>query len=274
PQAERPRGGARRPLRSTGAVRRLEALHHQGQQALPGHLLVRCVLHPHAHAGPLYVLPGRDGVAGAARPVRFSAWVSILFLMPADAQSSAPRATADNIEIIRLEDQRAETIVSIAPAVGNIAFEMMVKGKNVFWFPFTSVGEFKQKPALCGNPLLAPWANRLDENAFYANGKKFLLNLGLGNIRPDGFGHPIHGLLLFASDWRVTRLESDASSARVISRLDFSRRPEWMAQFPFTHTIEMTYVLRDGALEVATRVENASVESMPLSLAYHPYFQI
>ncbi len=206
--------------------------------------------------------------------MRSAAWLSILFLMPAAAQYSARRVTTDNIEIIQLEDRHAETTVSVAPAIGNIAFEMMVKGKNVFWFPFASVGEFKQKPALCGNPLLAPWANRLDENAFYANGKKYLLNLGLGNIRPDGFGHPIHGLLLFASDWRVTRLEWDASGARVTSRLDFSRRPEWMAQFPFAHAIEMTYLLRDGALEVATRVENASLESMPLSLGYHPYFQV
>src|SRR5712692_170133 len=194
--------------------------------------------------------------------------------MPAAAQYSARRVTTGNIEIIQLEDRRSEPAVSIAPAIGNIAFEMLVKGKNVFWFPFASVAEFKQKPALCGNPLLAPWANRLDDNAFYANGKKYLLNLGLGNIRPDAFGHPIHGLLLFASDWRVTRLESDATSARVTSRLDFSRRPEWIAQFPFAHAIEMTFLLRDGALEVATRVENASLESMPLSLGYHPYFQV
>ena len=73
---------------------------------------------------------------------------------------------------------------------------------------------------------------------------------------------------------KVTRLESDDSGARVTSRLEFSRRPEWMAQFPFAHSIEMTYTIRDGALEVATRVENASLETMPLSLGYHPYFQV
>ncbi|MBI3694458.1 MAG: aldose 1-epimerase [Acidobacteria bacterium] len=206
--------------------------------------------------------------------MRSTAWLWILILMPAAAQYSARRATHDGIEIVRLEDRRHATTVSVAPSIGNIAYEMKVKGNNVFWFPFASVGEFQKKPALCGNPLLAPWANRLDENGFYANGKKYLLNLGLGNIRPDGFQHPIHGLLLFASDWKVTSLQAGAKSAHVTSRLEFFRRPEWMAQFPFAHAIEMTYTLGDGALEVATRVENQSVETMPLSLGYHPYFEV
>jgi aldose 1-epimerase len=151
---------------------------------------------------------------------------------------------------------------------------MKVKGKNVFRFPFASVAEFKAKPALCGNPLLAPWANRLDENAFYANGKKYPLNPGLGNIRPDTFGHPIHGLLAFTADWLVTELRADAGGAWVTSHLDFTRRPEWMAQFPFAHTIDMTYALHDGSLEVTTRVQNLGAETMPLSLGFHPYFQI
>ena len=198
----------------------------------------------------------------------------LLVSMPAAAQYSAQRARLDGAEVIQLEDRSRDVAVSIVPSLGNIAYEMKVKGKNVFWFPFASVAEFRQKPALCGNPLLAPWANRLDENAFYARGKKYLLNPGLGNLRLDGFGHPIHGLLLFASDWEVVELQANAGGAWVTSRLDFARHPDWLAQFPFAHTIYMTYTLRDGALEVATRVENRSVETMPLSLGYHPYFQV
>jgi aldose 1-epimerase len=47
-----------------------------------------------------------------------------------------------------------------------------------------------------------------------------------------------------------------------------------MAQFPFAHNIEMTYRLTDGVLEVETSIENLSTESMPVSLGYHPYFQL
>lgn len=199
-----------------------------------------------------------------------AAWLGLVVLMPAAAQYSATRKG----EVIQLEERRTGITVSILPAVGNIAYEMKAGGKNVFWFPFSSVEDFKSKPALCGNPLLAPWANRLDENAFYANGKKYPLNLGLGNVRLDGFQHPIHGLLLYASDWEVQELKADGQAAWVTSRLEFARRPEWMAQFPFAHLIDMTYRLAGGALEVVTRVRNQSADTMPLSLGYHPYFQV
>ena len=187
---------------------------------------------------------------------------------------SADREIQDGVEVIRLRDARHETEVLIAPSMGNIAFSMKVRGANVFWNPFTSLAEWKRKPTLLGNPLLAPWANRIDGHAFYANGKKYLLNLELGNIRQDGHGQPIHGLLLFASAWSVTEAQATDSAASVTSRLEFWRYPDWMAQFPFAHTIEMTYRLSQGVLEVHTVVENHSADPMPLSLGYHPYFQL
>ena len=52
------------------------------------------------------------------------------------------------------------------------------------------------------------------------------------------------------------------------------RQPEWMAQFPFAHTVEMTYRLKDGVLEVETTLQNQSTEPMPVSLGYHPYFRL
>jgi len=47
-----------------------------------------------------------------------------------------------------------------------------------------------------------------------------------------------------------------------------------MAQFPFAHTIEVTHRLRNGELEVSTKVENLSSDPMPLSIGFHPYFQL
>ena len=96
---------------------------------------------------------------------------------------------------------------------------MDVNGKNLFWFPFDSVKDFVAKPQLSGNPFLAPWANRLDEEAFYANGKKYLLNPELDNYGKDPNGQPIHGLLIYASAWEVVSLDSNADSAHVTSRL-------------------------------------------------------
>jgi aldose 1-epimerase len=132
----------------------------------------------------------------------------------------------------------------------------------------------KAKPQFGGIPFLAPWANRLSEDAFFANGEKFRVNPDLGNIRRDQNQKPIHGLLTFSPDWQVTAIDADDNSARVTSRLEFWKHPELMAQFPFAHTIETTYSLRDDILEVRTTIENLSADPMPVGLGYHPYFQL
>lgn len=121
---------------------------------------------------------------------------------------------------------------------------------------------------------MAPWANRLDETAFYANGKKYPLDMSLGNIRADRGKHPIHGFTTFAPQWQVVEVKSSPKAAWVTSRLEFYRQPDWMAQFPFAHAIEITYRLSGGVLEVATRIESLSDEPMPVAIGFHPYFQL
>ena len=174
-------------------------------------------------------------------------------------------------DVIQLEDATSQIVVSVAPAAGNVVFEMKVKGQNVLRFPYGSLDEFKRRPALSGIPFLAPWANRLDEQAFYANGKKYAFDMELGNVRG---AHPIHGFLSYAREWQVVEAKADGASAWVTSRLEVFRQPAWIAQFPFAHTIEMTHRLQDGALEVTTRIQNLSAEAMPVAVGFHPYFQL
>jgi aldose 1-epimerase len=194
-------------------------------------------------------------------------------LMPAQPFSAA-RAIVDGVPVVRLEDSGANARVSIAPTVGNIAYEYAVNGKNAFWWPFESIQEFAKAPRLSGNPLLWPWANRLDRDGFFANGKYYPLRADLGNVRRDGNKLPIHGLLAFSDAWEVVELGADDQSAWAVSRIEYAKHPDLAAQFPFAHTISMTYRLRRGELEVETHIENESVETMPLSLGYHPYFQL
>ncbi len=195
-------------------------------------------------------------------------------LMSIAANYSAQKAVVDGIEVIRLGDVEHHAEVAIAPSLGNMAYEFNVNGKNVFWLPYKTLAELKARPQFGGIPFLAPWANRLSEDAFFANDKKFRLNPDLGNIRREENRNPIHGLLNFSPDWKVTAIDADTDSARVTSRLEFWKYPELMAQFPFAHSIEMTYVLRDGVLEVRTTIENLSAASMPVGIGYHPYFQL
>ncbi len=200
-----------------------------------------------------------------------------ILLMPAMTQSgnySAERTVVDGVEVIHLRDYAHRIEVSVVPSFGNNAYEMKVNGKPILWSPYASLKQLLEKPAHAGNPFLSPWANRIDGDAYWANGKKYLLNPELKNFRYDNNRKPIHGLLVYAKEWKVTSLKADSSSAHVTSRLEFWRRPDWLAQFPFAYNIEMTYRLKDGALEVETTVENLSAEPMPLSLGYHTYYRI
>jgi aldose 1-epimerase len=200
--------------------------------------------------------------------MRFAKIATILcWAAPAFAQYAAQQ----NGDVVRLEDAKSQTVVSIVRSVGNETFEMKVKGTNVLFFPFASLDEFKSRPSLSGIPFLGPWANRLDEDAFYANGKKYTFNMELGNVRG---AIPIHGFLSATDHWQVVEVKADRDSAWVTSRLEFYRYPDYMAQFPFAHTIEMTHRLKNGVLEVATKVQNLSAEPMPLSIGFHPYYHL
>lgn len=206
-----------------------------------------------------------------------AAAVFLSILMPACSEAanySIQKLTVDGLDIVRLTDAAHGTEVSIVPSIGNNAYDMKVNGKAVLFSPYKSLAEFKAKPVLLGIPFLAPWANRLDQDAFYANGKKYQLNPGLANFRYDPNHQPIHGLLAFASEWEVVRTSADASGAEVTSRLEFWKYPQFMAQFPFAHTIEMTHRLAGGVLEVRTSIRNLAAEAMPVSVAFHPYYQL
>jgi len=185
----------------------------------------------------------------------------------------AERIRVDGFEVVRLHDRRRDVEVRVVPALGNNAYRMTVRGKDVLWSPGGSLRELHEKQALFGNPLLSPWANRLDAEAYDANGKRYVLNPNLVNFRRDGKGKPIHGLLVHAS-WDVTSLRADEGGAVLVSRLEFWRHPDWMAQFPFAHALETTHRLVDGALTVETVIENVSTDPMPVSLGYHTFYQV
>lgn len=152
---------------------------------------------------------------------------------------------------------------TIATDTGNQVQSLKINGHQILWMP----GEPNK---LGGIPLLAPWANRLDGDSYLANGKRYRLNPEVALIRRDGNGLPIHGLLLFCDGWRV--IAQNESS--VTSRLEFWRRSEWMAQFPFAHTIDISHRIVDDAFCIDTTIENHSVEPMPLCIGFHPYIQL
>jgi aldose 1-epimerase len=198
-------------------------------------------------------------------------FIAVVMLSLLSASAFGQYSVEREGEVVRLRDAAHRTTVAVVPSAGNMAIEMMVNGQNVLRFPYSSLDEFLKRPGLIGIPFLGPWANRLDEQAFYANGKKYMFNMGLGNVRGN---IPMHGFLTTASEWKVIEARSDNQAAWISSRLEVWRQPSWMAQWPFAHNVEITYRLQGGVLEVRTRIENLSSEPMPVVIGYHPYFQL
>ena len=188
----------------------------------------------------------------------------LLFCMAMATHAQAQQYDARrNGDIVQLEDKKNQTVVSIITSVGNMAYEMKVKGQNILRFTLPSIDDLKAKPAgMHGIPFMGPWANRLDEQAFYANGKRYPFDMQLGNVNG---AIPIHGFMTRTDQWQVVEVKQDGKAAWVTSRLETHKQPSWMKQWPFAHTIDMTYRLQDGVLEVLTKITNLAAEPMPVS---------
>ena len=223
----------------------------------------------------MHILPTNIGTT--TRRVPLSAIVILAAVCSAFAAEnySVEKKTVDGYTTYHLVDAQRKMDVGIVPKMGDLVCEFKVNGKNVL-IPVDSLKEFLARDAVsAGMAFLAPWANRIDQDYYYFNGKKYLLNDGLGNLLHIApFNVDIHGLLVFCPHWRVVKQgASDAEGAFITSRLDFYKYPDLMAQFPFAQVYEITYRLKDGKLENTTRVTNKSAAEIPVFFGYHPYFR-
>src|SRR3954451_24487881 len=196
--------------------------------------------------------------------------LTVTFALASAAPAAAQRYSArQDGDVIDLADATSQMNESVVWSMSN-AWRIQVKGKDLVRTAAT-LADFEARPGLSGMPLLAPFANRLDETAFYANGRKYNFDLELGNVRGP---IPSTGFVNGSKAWQLVEFKADKDSAWVTCKLDFYRNPQYMKQFPFAHTITMTYRVADGALEVHTRLDNLSTEPMPVVIGYHPIYQL
>ncbi len=192
------------------------------------------------------------------------------FVLACAAPVAAQRYTATrNGDLIELADTTAQMNVSVVWSMSD-AWRIRVKGHDLVRTT-ESLEDFMARPGYNGMPLLAPFANRLDQTAFYANGTKYNFDLELGNVRG-----PIvsTGFVNGTQEWELVEFKADDTGAWVTSRLDFYKLPRFMQQWPFAHTMTMTYRVSNGELEVRTRIDNMSAEPMPVVFGYHPIFEL
>lgn len=90
------------------------------------------------------------------------------FVLACAAPAAAQRYTAkQNGDVIELADTTAQMNVSVVSSLGD-AWRIQVKGQNLVRTSAT-LEDFVARLGFNGMPLLAPFANRLDETAFYAD---------------------------------------------------------------------------------------------------------
>jgi aldose 1-epimerase len=200
--------------------------------------------------------------------MRFTLAAVLVVTMAAPAAAQRYSATRAG-DVVELADATAHMTVSVVWTMSN-AWRVQVKGQDLVRASAT-LEDFEARPGLNGVPFLAPFANRLDETAFYANGRKYNFDLELGNVRGP---IPQTGYVNGSKAWQLVEAKADAQGAWVTCRLDFYRIPAFMKQFPFAHTVTMTYRVADGTLEVHTRIDNLSADPMPVAIGFHPIFEL
>jgi aldose 1-epimerase len=125
-----------------------------------------------------------------------------------------------------------------------------------------------------GIPLLHPWANRLSRLGYEIKGKQVEFPPDSPLLHFDANKLPMHGLVGGCPDWQVMEQAADQDAARLTARLDLTRRPDFLALFPFPHVLELKIVLKNTSLTVSTTVRPAADAAVPIAFGYHPYFTL
>jgi aldose 1-epimerase len=171
---------------------------------------------------------------------------------------SVNREMRGDTEIFTLiEADRAEA--SVAPGLGNNCFAFSVTDPVIEPVDFD---EFRKRPTSYGIPVLFPFPNRIRDGEFQFRGQTY-------RVDP-----PRHG---FVRDkpWKVVSTgASDREGAWITSSIEAEDYAEQiLKQFPFPFTLEVTYRLRQGALEMETTARNTGSSVMPIGFGIHPYFR-
>ena len=125
-----------------------------------------------------------------------------------------------------------------------------------------------------GLPLLHPWANRLRDWRYCVAGRAVTIDAERGVVRSDEHGLPIHGALAAAEDWEVIDSGADAGAAWLTAALDYDRRDDRLAVFPFRHTLELALRLEGDALAITTTVVPTGTNEVPLAFGWHPWLTL
>src|ERR687898_346911 len=165
-------------------------------------------------------------------------------------------ATLDRIPVGQLEavalvdgDLRAVFV----PAAGMIGCSLEHRGEELL-VQRGGLAGWRGTGRSFGLPLLHPWANRLRDWRYAAAGRAVTIDRDRGIVRADEHDLPIHGALAAAEDWDVVDAGAAGGAAWLFAALDYGRRDDRLAVFPFPHVLELELRLEGDALSIRTTV--------------------
>jgi galactose mutarotase-like enzyme len=196
-----------------------------------------------------------------------------------------------DIRTIRCAKSQSQLVVHAD--AGCVATSWQVRGQEILALP-VALAEFLKSQKTGGIPLLYPYANRLRADHFTAAGKAVDLSRD-ANLKRDGNGFPMHGLLIRWPDWVVTQPAPDELQASIV----WGDHAPLFAAYPFAHTLRLRWKLGQGKnenanqiadqikhpptnpntdepplasmLTVTTIIEADKGQDVPVSFGWHPY---
>jgi aldose 1-epimerase len=166
-----------------------------------------------------------------------------------------------------------ELRASFIPAAGMIGNSLTHRGEELL-VQRGGLGAWRGTGKSFGLPLLHPWANRLRDWRYAVAGRAVTIDRDRGIVRADENGLPIHGALAAAEDWDVVDAGADGSAAWLRAALDYGRRDDRLAVFPFRHRLELDLRLEGDALTITTTVEPTGANEVPLAFGWHPWLSL
>jgi aldose 1-epimerase len=154
------------------------------------------------------------------------------------------------------------------PGAGMLGVSLHYRGEEILR-RVDDLESARQKGSTAGIPLLYPWANRLASLHYRAAGQDVQLDASSRLLHFDEHGLSMHGVPWGQLKWTI--VEDKESS--LLARLDWNP-PEFLAVFPFPHTIELAAKIESDRLTVQTTVFANAGRSVPISFGFHPYFGI
>jgi aldose 1-epimerase len=172
------------------------------------------------------------------------------------------------VHIVTLSDPSSDVQAQFVPEAGMIGVSLTDSGTELLG-QRRGLDAYVANGKTMGIPLLYPWANRLGDSTYQADGLTVTLTAGRHGVRTDPNGLPIHGVLAAYPKWRVTH----ESGHEITGEVDFTGE-DLLASFPFPHRLALTITLFERTLRLRTSVTPTGELAVPMCFGFHPYLRL